>query len=84
MDASTSDQKGKMAATQMRLRIDDSRCQGHNRCRAIIPQLCGVDDLGQGVVFDHGIVRSEWQAAAELAVRNCPEFALTLEVEPAV
>jgi len=73
-----------MPATQMRLRIDASRCQGHNRCRAIIPQLCGVDDLGQGVVLDQGIVRPEWLAVAELAVRNCPEFALTLEAEPTV
>jgi ferredoxin len=46
--------------------------------------LCGVDDLGQGVVLDQGIVRPEWLAAAELAVRNCPEFALTLEAEPTV
>lgn len=68
-----------MAATQMRLRIESSRCQGHNRCRALIPQLCDVDDQGQGVVLGRGIVRPEWHAEAELAVRNCPEFALILE-----
>jgi ferredoxin len=71
-----------MMAIRMRLRIEASRCQGHNRCRALIPQLCGTDDLGQGVVFGEGIVRPEWRADAELAVRNCPEFALILESEP--
>ena len=31
----------------MKVHVDPDKCQGHNRCYAIAPELFDVDDLGQ-------------------------------------
>ncbi|MDQ1509211.1 MAG: ferredoxin, partial [Actinomycetota bacterium] len=31
----------------MRVHVDPDKCQGHNRCYAIAPELFDVDELGQ-------------------------------------
>ena len=30
----------------MRVHVDGDKCQGHNRCYALAPELFDVDDLG--------------------------------------
>ena len=30
----------------MRVHVDPEKCQGHNRCYALAPELFDVDDLG--------------------------------------
>jgi ferredoxin len=62
----------------MQLVIDADRCQGHNRCYAIVPELVDVDDLGNAFVLGDGLVPEELIAKAELAVKNCPERAIAL------
>jgi len=62
----------------MRVRVDGERCQGHNRCYAIAPDLFDVDDLGYAHELNGGNVAPEHEAAARLAVANCPEQAIEL------
>ena len=61
----------------MRIRIDSDKCQGHNRCYALAPELFDVDDYGSALVLNDGIVPAELEVKARLAIANCPEFAIS-------
>jgi ferredoxin len=65
----------------MRVLVDSDKCQGHNRCYALAPELFDVDDLGQSVVIGDGTVPAELADKARLAVANCPEFAISIVEE---
>jgi ferredoxin len=65
----------------MRVRVDTERCQGHNRCCSIAPELFEADDLGNARVRGDGTVPAELEAKAKLAVANCPEHAVRLAQE---
>jgi len=60
----------------MTLTIDSKRCQGHGRCCLVSPELFDMNDDGVGVVLvsEPG---SEYARAAEIALDNCPEGAIT-------
>jgi ferredoxin len=60
----------------MRVVIDGDKCQGHNRCYAIAPELFDVDEYGQSLVRGDGVVPPELVDKARLAVANCPEYAI--------
>ena len=60
------------------LRIDATKCQGHNRCFALAPELVDVDEFGQALVRGDGWVPAEKRQKAALLVANCPEFAIEL------
>jgi ferredoxin len=62
-----------------RVCVTMEKCQGHNRCRALAPELFDVDDFGQAVVIGDGAVPPALEDKARLAVDNCPELAITLE-----
>ncbi len=62
----------------MRLRIDEEKCQGHNRCYALAPELVDVDDMGTAHVLNDGVVPAELAEKAKLIVDNCPEYAIEL------
>lgn len=72
-----------MADKRTRLIVDGEKCQGHNRCRLLAPELIETDDLGFAHVKGDGIVQPGQSDKARLAVRNCPEFALRLEADEA-
>lgn len=63
----------------MRVQIDPLRCQGHNRCIALAPELFDVDDYGKASMLGDGAVPSNLVDKARLAVANCPEFAISLD-----
>ena len=63
----------------MRVTVDSEKCQGHNRCFALAPELFDVDDYGTAVVIGEGSVPAELEEKARLAVANCPEFAIGIE-----
>jgi ferredoxin len=65
----------------LRVRIDSGRCQGHNRCCSIAPELFEADELGNGRVKGDGVVAARLEAKAKLAVANCPEHAVRLSHE---
>ncbi len=63
----------------MRIRVDQDKCEGHNRCYALAPELLDVDDYGYAHEIGDGTVAPELEDKARLAVSNCPEFAITIE-----
>lgn len=63
----------------MRVTVDSEKCQGHNRCFALAPELFDVDDYGTAVVIGDGSVPTDLEEKARLAVANCPEFAIEIE-----
>lgn len=65
----------------MRISVDADKCQGHNRCYALAPELFDVDDYGYATAVGDGLVPTELEAKAELAVANCPEYAITITHE---
>ena len=67
----------------MRVHVDADKCQGHNRCYAIAPELFDVDDLGYAHELHDGVVPPELEEQARLAAANCPEFAITIDEERA-
>jgi ferredoxin len=60
-----------------RLVVDPEKCQGHNRCQALAPDLFKIDDLGFASAAG-GQVPEAALEKARLAVRNCPEYAIRL------
>jgi ferredoxin len=63
----------------VKVRVDPDRCQGHNRCASIAPELFEVDDLGYAHEANDGEVAPELEKAARLAEANCPEHAIRIE-----
>jgi ferredoxin len=59
----------------VKIRIDPDRCQGHARCFALAPELFAVDDYGQASVIVDA-VPTALEDRAELAIANCPEYAI--------
>lgn len=62
----------------MRIRVDSDKCQGHNRCYALAPDLFDVDDLGYAKEIGDGSVAPAQEDQARLAAANCPELAITI------
>ena len=62
----------------MRVHLDSEKCQGHNRCYALAPELFDVDDFGQALLLVDGDVPEALHAKARLAASNCPEYAIKI------
>ncbi len=60
----------------MRIRVDNEKCQGHNRCWDIAPELFDVDEMGNAHEKNDGAVPPELDEKARLAIANCPERAI--------
>jgi len=60
----------------MRLAVDRDKCQGHNRCFKLAPELFAIDELGYAAARNDGKVPVELEENALRAVRNCPEYAI--------
>ena len=65
----------------LRVRIESERCQGHNRCCAVAPELFEADDMGNARVRGDGSVAPALEAKAKLAMANCPEHAIRASQE---
>ena len=66
----------------VRVIVDSEKCQGHNRCYALAPELFDVDDYGLATAIGDGIVAPDLEHKARLAASNCPEFAISIVEEP--
>jgi len=62
----------------MRVSIAADRCQGHNRCCLVAPELFEADDEGNAKARGDGIVPAGLEQKARLALANCPEHAVRL------
>lgn len=64
--------------TKLKVHVEAARCQGHNRCYSIAPELFEIDDYGNSRAKGDGSVPPELEEKARLAVKNCPEHAVRL------
>ena len=72
-----------MTSQTFRVHVDPEKCQGHNRCYSVSPDLFDLDDLGMSSAVGDGMVPAKLTGQARLAVDNCPEQAISLtEVKP--
>ena len=62
----------------MRVHVDPEKCQGHNRCYALAPELFDIDDYGYSSELGDGVVPEGLEEKARLAVANCPEYAISI------
>ena len=65
----------------MRIRVDQEKCQGHNRCFVVASELFELDDYGYAHEVNEGVVPPELKEKARLAVTNCPELAIEVVEE---
>ena len=71
-----------MTAGTFRVHVDPDRCQGHNRCYSVSPDLFELDDLGISSEAGSGLVPAGRVSLARLAAANCPEHAISLTEVP--
>ena len=67
-----------MTQATFRVHVDPDKCQGHNRCYSVSPELFELDDLGMSSEIGTGIVPAGLIAQARLAEANCPEHAVSV------
>lgn len=60
----------------MKITVDSDKCEGHNRCYSIAPELFDVDDYGYATAANDGVVPEGSEEKARLAIDNCPEYAI--------
>lgn len=65
----------------MKICVDADKCEGHNRCYALAPELFEVDELGYATASNDGEVPAGMEEKAKLAVDNCPEYAIEIVEE---
>lgn len=65
----------------VRIWVDPDKCQGHGRCYALVPELFDVDDYGASSVRGDGVVPPDLEEKAQLAIDNCPEYAIEVAEE---
>lgn len=62
----------------MRVIVDHAVCTGHARCQECCPEVFATDDVYGKVVLLLDDVPDSLRASVRLAVRNCPEGAISL------
>jgi ferredoxin len=66
----------------MKAKIDAVLCTGHGRCYAYADQVYDLDDNGYNAARGQVVeINSGQEAAARLGAENCPERAITFEIE---
>jgi len=65
-------------AAKVRLRVDQDKCQGHSRCKALAPELFNLDEFGNAHEIGDGTVPEALIEKAYLAKSNCPELAIDI------
>jgi ferredoxin len=62
----------------MRVIVDDGRCQGHQMCAIAAPEVFGSDEYGNATVLIEGDVPDGLASMVSRAAGNCPEQAITI------
>ncbi len=65
----------------MKICVDPDKCQGHNRCFSLAPELFEVNEYGYATAANDGEVPAELEEKARLAIDNCPEYAIEVVEE---
>jgi ferredoxin len=64
--------------TTFHVHVDPGKCQGHNRCYSVSPELSELDDLGTSSTVGAGLLAAALVGTARLAVANRSEHAISL------
>ena len=64
----------------LRISVDGQRCQGQGRCYELVPELFEPDNDGHSRLLGVELDDPARLFAAEHAIRNCPEGALSFGV----
>ena len=70
-----------MSENVMKVHVNPDKCQGHNRCKALAPELFELDEFGNSREIGDGTVPEGLEEKAALARANCPEFAIEITEE---
>jgi ferredoxin len=65
----------------LKIRVDQDKCQGHARCKALAPELFDLDEFGNAHEVGDGSVPAGLEDKAWLAQTNCPEIAIAVTEE---
>ena len=65
----------------MKICVETEKCQGHNRCFVVAPDLFELDEYGYAHETNEGVVPPGEEEKARLAVKNCPEQAILVVEE---
>lgn len=63
----------------LKIHVDQDKCQGHARCKALAPELFELDDYGNAHETGDGTVPTALIDQAWLAKSNCPENAIVID-----
>ena len=66
---------------KLKIRVDQDKCQGHARCKALAPELFDLDEFGNAHEVGDGSVPAGLEDKAWLAQTNCPEIAIAVTEE---
>ncbi len=66
---------------KLKIHVDQDKCQGHARCKALAPELFDLDEFGNAHEIGDGTVPSGLEDKAYLAKSNCPEIAIEVTEE---
>ena len=62
----------------IKIHVDQDKCQGHARCKALAPELFELDEFGNAHEIGDGTVPADLIEQAWLAKANCPEVAIEI------
>ena len=68
-------------AAKLKIRVDQDKCQGHARCKALAPELFELDEFGNAHEAGDGTVPAGLEDKAWLSKANCPEIAIEVTEE---
>jgi ferredoxin len=68
----------KPMAGKLKIHVDQDKCQGHSRCKALAPELFELDEFGNAHEIGDGTVPAGLEEKAWLAKANCPEIAVEI------
>ena len=66
---------------KLKIHVDQDKCQGHARCKALAPELFELDEFGNAHEVGDGTVPAGLEDKAWLAQTNCPEIAIEVTEE---
>jgi ferredoxin len=66
---------------KLKIHVDQDKCQGHARCKALAPELFELDEFGNAREIGDGTVPAGLEDKAYLAKSNCPEIAIEVTDE---
>ena len=68
-------------SAKLKIHVDQDKCQGHARCKALAPELFELDEYGNAHEIGDGAVPAGLEDKAWLARSNCPEIAIEVTEE---